>query len=58
LKINKNLTFIALKQENNMHFSENDKAPTKKLHLFKGYGSQRLLLISRISYEKQDEQWA
>jgi len=32
---NKNLTLIALKQENSIPFSEDDKALIKKLHLFR-----------------------
>ena len=42
-QINKILTLIALKQENSMPFSEDDKALIKNFNLFKGYGSRRLL---------------
>jgi len=37
------LTLIVLKQEKSMLFSDEDKALIKNLHLFKGYGSWRLL---------------
>jgi len=42
-QINKSLTLIALKREKSMPFSEYDKALIKNVHLFKGYGSRRLL---------------
>jgi len=54
--MNKNLTLIALKQENSIPFSEDDITLIKKFTLV-----QRLWftkVISRISYEKLDERQA